>query len=61
MSTDETNENAVEIFEHQGSWVARHLDFPEYSGVGESADEAVFELMTVLENLQADNEDFGCQ
>ena len=62
MEIDESQQenNAVELFQDGERWVARHKDFLEFSGAGDTADEAVFELMSVLENLQSSLDDEVC-
>ena len=59
INQDDTS-SPVEVFQHENGWVARHKAFSEHSGAGETQDEAIFELMTILENLQASTEDEGC-
>ena len=60
MSTDENNSDSIEVFQDGDCWVARHKDFVDYSGAGDTAEEALFELMTVLENLQPSLDDEVC-
>ena len=57
---DENSSDAVELFQDGERWVARHKDFNDFSGAGDTADEAIFDLMTVLESLQTGMNDQGC-
>ena len=59
-SQDENSIDAVELFQDGERWVARHKDFIDFTGAGDTADEAIFELMTVLENLQTGMNDECC-
>ena len=47
MDTDENKNDDIEVFQDGDRWVARHKDFVDYSGAGDTAEEALFELMTV--------------
>jgi hypothetical protein len=61
MDKQNTNDdNPVEIFQDGERWVARHKDFIDFSGAGDTADEAVFELMSILENQQSSLDDETC-